>query len=127
MKKILTLMLMAALAAVLCVSCAGKDEDREEALVTYTIYNFTDETITTLSMSDTRSKNKTVLKDFRDGEIRRFSMTAVVENNTPSLTLTFTTESSQQYTTKVFMRESPIILLPIDSEGEIVAFTEPKV
>ncbi len=162
MKKIFALILVIALAAVVCVSCAKKEEPKteapaetqaaevkeeakeeapaeekeeakeeapaeakEETSVNYTIYNRTGETIIEITLTDKRGSSSVSGTAIADGESLGLSLSAVLEDGVPDLQLNFKTDSGE-HSSSVMVKDSPITLLPLTSEGEVVSYEEPK-
>ena len=129
MKKTLALILVLALAVILCVSCGPKPEEQKtektEGVVNYTIYNRTGETVTKLTIIDRNTENETTVGSIPDGDKYSLSMTVVLENGSPNLQFSFETKGSM-YGGSIDKKDVPITLLPASTEGDRVSYTEPK-
>ena len=126
MKKTIALILLLALTAVFCASCANREEPRkEEALLFYTIYNRSGEDITRLTIADQKSVSKSESSRLPDGGSIGIGITAVIENNEPLLTLTVETATGS-HAAPIHVKDSPITVLPLYSNGDVFTFTEPN-
>ena len=129
MKKALAMILALALAVILCVSCSRKNEEAKtettEGLVTYTIYNRTGETVDKLTFKDNLGKSVMTGSSIPDGSEYEFSMTVVLQNGAPSLTMSFETKTSQ-CGVQVMQKDTPITLLPVSGDGEYAVFSKPQ-
>ena len=93
---ILVLVLAVAATAIVCVSCAKKEEALEKGMVSYTILNNTGKKVTEITLSDTQSDNKVTSKagegGLPDGDSIGLEMEAVLEKNAPDVMFGFTVE-----------------------------------
>ena len=124
MKKTISMILLLSLAVVFCASCANREEPKtEEALLFYTIYNRSGEDITRLTIADQKSVSKSESSRLPDGG--SIGITAVIENSEPMLTLTVETATGS-HAAPIHVKDSPITVLPLYSNGDEFTFSEPK-
>ena len=92
----LALVLVIALVAVVCVSCAKKEEALTEGKVSYTVVNNTGKNVTLITLSDTRSENKVEAAPqeggLPDGQSVGIELPAMLEKNAPDVMFGFTVE-----------------------------------
>ena len=117
---ILVLVLAVAATAIVCVSCAKKEEALEKGMVSYTILNNTGKKVTGITLSDTRSDNKVTSKagegGLPDGQSIGLELQVVMENNAPDVMFGFTVEGGDNLVGHI-MQKSGTITLKLDEEG----------
>lgn len=115
---ILALVLVLAAAAVVCVSCAKKEEAYEEGKVTYTIVNSTGKNVTGISLADNRSANKMEAKPeeggLPDGQSVGMEMIAMLEKGAPDVMFTFTVEGGDNLSAQIGQKSGTITMLTED-------------
>ena len=111
----LALVLVIAAAAVVCVSCAKKEETPEKGKVSYTIVNNTGKNVTEIILSDTRSEEKVVATPAEgglpDGESVGIEMDAMLEKNAPDVILDCTLEGVDKTGGHIIRKNGTITLL----------------
>ena len=119
-KKIiaLALILVIAAAAVVCVSCAKKEEALVDGKVSYTIVNSTGKNVTLITLSDTRSDNKVESKPgesgLPDGQSIALELPVKLEKNAPDIMFGFTVEGGDNVVAHVMQQTGTITLLTKD-------------
>ena len=113
----LALILIIAAAAIVCVSCAKKEEKAElpTEMLSYTVLNSTGRNVTEVVVEDRKGSTKMVTKPqeggWQDGESISFSMNVTVENNAPDLGFSFTVEGGNSLYGQVTRKDGVITLL----------------
>ena len=100
-KKVAALILVVALAVVLCVSCAKKEETKGE--VTFRIKNqlLNNIAILTLREKDSSAKQVWNTTNMVPGQEIEMTVTTVMNNDAPNLELKLTTEFGEEYTAAI--------------------------
>ncbi len=110
----LALVLVIAAVAVVCVSCAKKEETLEKGTVSYTIVNNTGKKVPVITLSDTRSENKVESKagegGLPDGQSIAYEMEAVLEKNAPDVMFGFTVEGGDNLTGHIMQKTGTITM-----------------
>ena len=121
MKKtilILAMILVIAAVAVVCVSCAKKEEKAGTMeMVSFTVVNNTGKNVTEVVLDDKKSENKFTAKPqgvWDDGSIISFSMQAVIEDNAPDLMFTYTVEGGDSMTAPITKPNATITMVTND-------------
>ena len=117
MKKkilVLALVLVIGAVAVVCVSCAKKEETLEEGKVSYTIVNNTGTSVTAISLSDTRSENKVDSQPgeggLPDGQSIGLELPAMLEKNAPDVMFSFTVEGGNNVAGHIMQKNGTITM-----------------
>ena len=125
-KKILVLVLALVIAAVavVCVSCAKKDE-LKDGKVSYTIVNNTGKNVTEMTLSDNKSDNKVESKagegGLADGESIGIEMAVKLENDTAAdVMFGYTVEGGDSMTAPVTKLNGTITLKITDGNPDFV-------
>ena len=119
-KKILALTLAVVMAAIaiVCVSCGKKEAKFEDGKVSYTVVNNTGKRVTEIILSDTRSENKVVSKTeeggLPDGQSIGLELPVKLEKNAPDVTFNFTVEGGDNLVTHIMQQSGTITLLTED-------------
>ena len=125
---VLALVLMIVAVAVVCVSCAKKEEALEKGTVSYTVVNNTGKNVTVITWSDTRSELKGESKagegGLPDGQSVGFEMEAVLENNAPDIMFGFTVEGGDNLTGHI-MQKTGTITLKLEDGAPAFDISEP--
>lgn len=129
MKKVISvLVLVIAAAAIVCVSCAKKEEVFEDGKVSYTVVNSTGKKVTLISLADTRSDNKMEAKPLEgglpDGQSVGIELNAKLEKNAPSVMFTFTVEGGDNLSAHISHKNGTITMLTEDG-GLSYTISEP--
>ena len=118
MKKViltLALVLVIVAAAIVCVSCAKKEEVLESGMVSYTIVNNTGKNVTLISLSDNRSNNRIEAKPqeggLPDGQSVGIELNAMLEKNAPDVMFTFTVEGGDNLSAQINRKSGTITML----------------
>lgn len=121
MKKkllVLALALVIAAVAVVCVSCAKKEDELVKGNVKYTIVNNTGKNVTLITLSDTRSDNKLESKPdepgLPDGQSVEIGTTAMLDNNAPDVMFSFTVEGGDNLVGHIMQTTGTITLTTKD-------------
>ena len=124
----LALVLVIAAVAVVCVSCAKKEEKLEEGKVSYTIVNNTGKNVTAISLSDTRSENKMEATPgeggLPDGQSVGIELSAMLEKNAPDVMFGFTVEGGDNLVGHI-MQSSGTVTLKIEDGRPAFDISEP--
>ena len=124
----LALVLVIAAVAVVCVSCAKKEEKLEEGKVRYTIVNNTGKNVTAISLSDTRSENKVEATPgeggLPDGQSVGIELSAMLEKNAPDVMFGFTVEGGDNLVGHI-MQSSGTVTLKIEDGRPAFDISEP--
>ena len=125
-KKILVLALALVIAAVaiVCVSCAKKEE-LKDVKVSYTIVNNTGKNVTEMTLSDNKSDNKVESKagegGLADGESIGIEMAVKLENDTAAdVMFGYTVEGGDSMTAPVTKLNGTITLKITDGNPDFV-------
>ena len=118
-KKIMmiaALVLVLAATAIVCASCAKKEEPAyENGKVTYTVVNNTGKNVTEIVLSDNRSENKVVSKPgeggLPDGQSVVLEIPAMLENNGADVMFTFTVEGGNNLSAQIGQKSGTITML----------------
>ncbi len=78
-----------------------------------------------MGIVDNISKREMATSGLPDGAEHETGLTVVLENGTPSLTLSFETKTSQ-YGAPLMKKGGPVTLLPVTGEGDRVVFSKPE-
>ena len=131
MKKIilaLVLALVLAVGAIVCVSCAKKEEALVEGKVSYTIINSTGKNVTGLTLADTRSDTKMESvpggSGLPDGQSIGLELPVKLEKNAPDVMFGFTVEGGDNVVAHI-MQQSGTITLVNGSDGITFQMSEP--
>ena len=131
MKKkmlVLALALVMAAVAVVCVSCAKKEEAPVEGKVSYTIVNNSGKNVTGISLSDTRSENKVDSEPLEgglpNGQSIVLELPVMLEKNAPDVMFTITVEGGSNVVTHLVRQSGTITLLTRD-DGLVLDISEP--
>ncbi len=121
MKKtvlILAMVLVLAAVAVVCVSCAKKEEKASpREMVSFTVVNNTGKNVTEVVLEDRKSENKLTAKPqgvWDEGSTIAFSMQAVIEENAADLMFTYTVEDGSNYSSTIYQKGGTITLVTRD-------------
>ena len=117
-KKILALALVIAAVAVVCVSCAKKEE-LKDGKVSYTIINSTGKNVTEITLSDKKSENKVNSKagesGLPDGESISLELPVKLENDTTAdVMFGYTLEGGDSMTAPIIKVNGTITLKIVD-------------
>ncbi len=121
-KKILALALVLVIAAVavVCVSCAKKEETLVKGNVKYTVVNSTGKNVTAITLSDTRSENKVDSKPgeggLPDGQSIVLELPAMLEKNAPDVMFGFTVEGGDNVIAHI-MQPSGTVTMKLENGG----------
>ena len=111
----LALVLVIAAVAVVCVSCAKKEEALEKGKVSYTVVNSTGKNVIALSLADTRSENKVDSTPgeggLPDGQSILLELPAMLEKNAPDVMFSFTVEGGDNVTAHINQKEGTVTML----------------
>ena len=130
MKKkmfILVLALVIAAVAIVCTSCAKKEETFEKGKVSYTIGNNTGKNVTAITLSDMRSENKMEsIPDggLADGESVGIELPAMLEKNAPDVLFSFTVEGGNNLSVHISQKSGTITMLT-GNDGLTTRISEP--
>ena len=121
MKKkilVLALVLMIVAVAVVCVSCAKKEDALIKGNVKYTIVNSTGKNVTLITLSDTRSDNKVESKPgeggLPDGQSVELEIPAMLEKNAPDVMFGFTVEGGDNVNAHIMQSSGTITMVTRD-------------
>ena len=126
MKKVLGLVLVIALAVVLCVSCAKKAEE-ETAEMKIRLVNAAGMDITKITVKDRigSAKQEWATESLADGNEVSMTIKPAVKNGAPELDFSFTYGDNQHDTIIVEKGDKTITFKP-DADGNIIAEIESK-
>ena len=117
MKKMilaLALVLVIAAVAVVCVSCAKKEETLVKGNVKYTIVNSTGKNVTAITLSDTRSENKVDSEPgeggLPDGQYIVLELPVMLEKNAPDVMFGFTVEGGDNVTAHIMQPSGTVTM-----------------
>ena len=115
-KRITALVLVLAAVAIVCGSCAKKEEPAyEKGKVSYTVVNNTGKNVTALSLSDTRSENKVDSTPgeggLPDGQSIGLELPVKLEKNAPDVMFGFTVEGGDNVVTHIMQQTGTITML----------------
>ena len=120
MKKVLGLVLVIALAVVLCVSCAKKAEE-ETAAITVRLVNAAGMDITKITLKDRigSEKQEWMIESLSDGNEVAMTIRPAVKNGAPEMDFFYNTADTQQGTIIVekATRRSPSSLMPMETSS----------
>ena len=133
MKKtmmIAALVLVLAAVALVCASCAKKEEPvYENGKVSYTVINSTGKNVTEIVLSDNRSENKVVSKPgeggLPDGQSVGLELPALLENNGADVMFTFTVEGGNNLSAQIGRKSGTITMLTEDDGTLTYKISEP--
>ena len=121
MKKVISvLVLVIAAAAIVCVSCAKKEE-LKDGKVNYTIVNNTGKKVTEITLSDRKSDNKTTGKagegGLPDGQSIGIEMPVKLENDTTAdVMFSYTVEGGDSVTGSIMKVNGTITMKLTDGK-----------
>ena len=120
-KKIMVLVLALVIAAiaVMCVSCAKKEE-LKDGKVNYTIINNTGKNVTEITLSDKKSENKTTGKagegGLPDGQSIGIEMPVKLENDTIEVMFSYTVEGGDSMIAPIVKQNGTITMKLTDGK-----------
>ena len=124
----LALVLVIALVAVVCVSCAKKEDALEKGNVSYTVVNNTGKNVTLITLSDTRSENKVEAAagegGLPDGQSTGIELPVMLEKNAPDVMFGFTVEGGDNLVSHI-MQQNGTLTLKITDDGLALDISEP--
>ena len=119
-KKILVLALVLVIAAVavVCVSCAKKEETLVKGKVSYTVVNNTGKNVIALTLSDTRGDDKLESKPVEgglpDGQSVVLELSAMLQDNAPDVMFGYTVEGGDNVVSHI-MQTSGTVTLKVEN------------
>ena len=122
-KRTFVLVLALVLAAVVCVSCAKKDE-LKDGKVSYTVVNNTGKNVTEFTLSDKKSDNKVESKagegGLPDGQSTGIELPVKMEKDTIDVMFSYTVEGGDSMTAPIVKQNGTITLKITDGSLDFV-------
>ena len=122
-KRMFALVLALVLVAVVCVSCAKKDE-LKDGKVSYTIVNNTGKNVTEFTLSDKKSDNKVESKagegGLPDGQSTGIELSVKMEKDTIDVMFGYTVEGGDSMTAPIVKQNGTITLKITDGSLDFV-------
>ena len=122
-KRMFVLVLALVLVAVVCVSCAKKDE-LKDGKVSYTVVNNTGKNVTEFSLSDKKSDNKLESKagegGLPDGQSTGIELPVKMEKDTIDVMFSYTVEGGDSMTAPIVKQNGTITLKITDGSLDFV-------
>ena len=122
-KRMFVLVLALVLVAVVCVSCAKKDE-LKDGKVSYTVVNNTGKNVTEFTLSDKKSDNKVESKagegGLPDGQSTGIELPVKMEKDTIDVMFGYTVEGGDSMTAPIVKQNGTITLKITDGSLDFV-------
>lgn len=122
-KRMFILVLALVLVAVVCVSCAKKDE-LKDGKVSYTVVNNTGKNVTEFTLSDKKSDNKVESKagegGLPDGQSTGIELPVKMEKDTIDVMFSYTVEGGDSMTAPIVKQNGTITLKITDGSLDFV-------
>ena len=122
-KRMFALVLALVLVAVVCVSCAKKDE-LKDGKVSYTVVNNTGKNVTEFTLSDKKSDNKVESKagegGLPDGQSTGIELPVKMEKDTIDVMFSYTVEGGDSMTAPIVKQNGTITLKITDGSLDFV-------
>ena len=122
-KRMFVLVLALVLVAVVCVSCAKKDE-LKDGKVSYTVVNNTGKNVTEFTLSDKKSDNKVESKagegGLPDGQSTGIELPVKMEKDTIDVMFSYTVEGGDSMTAPIVKQNGTITLKITDGSLDFV-------